>query len=129
MAEKHIKKCSTSLVIREIKIKTSLRFHLTPVIIAKINNTSDYQGCRAKETLLIARWSANLHSHFGYHCDISPGGLEQSTSRPSNATLGYIPKGCSILPQEHLNIHVNCGFIHNNQKLETNLDALQLMNG
>jgi hypothetical protein len=36
MAEKHLNKCSTSLVLREVQIKTSLRFYLTPVRMAKI---------------------------------------------------------------------------------------------
>jgi len=41
MAEKHLKKCSTSSVIREIQIKITLRFHLTAVRMAKIKNSSD----------------------------------------------------------------------------------------
>jgi ribonucleotide reductase beta subunit family protein with ferritin-like domain len=40
MAKKHLKKCSPFLVIKEMQIKTTLRFHLTPVRIAIIQNTT-----------------------------------------------------------------------------------------
>ena len=39
MAEKHLKKRSTSLVIKEMQINTTLRFRLTPVRKAKIKNS------------------------------------------------------------------------------------------
>jgi hypothetical protein len=41
MTEKHLKKCSTSLDVREMQIKTTLRFYLTPVRMAKIKNSGD----------------------------------------------------------------------------------------
>jgi hypothetical protein len=59
MAEKHLKKCSASLVIKEIEIKTTLRFHLTLVRMAKIKNSGDIRcccGCGKKGTLLHCWW-------------------------------------------------------------------------
>jgi hypothetical protein len=63
MTEKHLKKISTSLVIREMQIKTNLRFYLTTVRLAKIKNSGDsrcWRGCGERGTLLHCWWDCKL---------------------------------------------------------------------
>jgi hypothetical protein len=55
MAIKHMKKCSPFLAIKEMQIKTTLRFHFTPFRIATIKNTTNskyWRGCGKKGTLI-----------------------------------------------------------------------------
>jgi hypothetical protein len=62
MASKYMK-CSTALVIKEMQIKTALRFHLTPVRMAIIkgnNNSKCWRGCGKTGDLIHCWWEWKL---------------------------------------------------------------------
>ena len=63
MAIKHRKTCSSSIAVRDVQIKTTLRYHLTPVRMAKISKTENnvcWRGCGERGTLLHCWWECKL---------------------------------------------------------------------
>jgi hypothetical protein len=103
MTEKHLKNCSTSLIIREMQIKTTLRLPLIIVRMAKIKNSGD-----SRQQTLARMWRKmnTLPLLVGLQAgtvtlDISLAVTQQighsTTRRSSSSSPGRIPRRCSNL--------------------------------
>ena len=74
MANRHMKRCSSSSVIREIQIRTAVRYYFTTARMAIIPNqemTSVCEDVEKREPLCTLSGDVNWHSHFGKQYGVS----------------------------------------------------------
>lgn len=118
MTEKHLKKCSTSLVIREYKSK--LHWYLFLYQSECLNLKNKWQ------LMMVRMWSKQYTHPLPVGEQTSPATMEinvklpleggdWSTSRSSYIILGHTPKWCFILLQVNLFNHVDCFSSHNSE--------------
>ena len=119
---KYRKTCSTSLITREMKIKTTVRYHFTHVrktIINKTCNTKSWWECGKKETLVHAQWECKL-VHPLWKTEVPQKIKNRITIWSSSSSTLHLPeenKNTHLKKDMHPHVHSN--IVYNSQNMES----------
>ena len=122
MASRLMKRCLSSLTIREMQIKATMRYHLTPdrmTIINKSTNNKCWPGCGERGTLLDCWWECRLMQPLWKAVWRYLKKLKMDLPfEPAIPLLGVYSKKPKTLIQENISTNVHCSIIYNRQDME-----------
>ena len=117
MTNKQMKRCSTSLVINEIQVKITVRYHFTPTKMARIKKTDNekyWQGCGEIGTLVDCQWKCKMVQPLWKTVWHVPKKLNIGLPYDLAIALQRIRNIC---PHRNLNINFHSSIIHDSQKV------------
>ena len=113
----HVKRCSTLLIIREMQIKTTMRYHLTPVrmaIIKSLQITSAGEGTEKREPSYTVGGNISWCSSM----EVPQETKNRITTWSSNPTPGHIPRQ-NYNSKRYMHPYVHSSTTYNSQDMET----------
>jgi len=129
----YMKRCLTLLIIKEMQIKTTMRYHLTPVRMAKINITRNnrcWWGCEEQRTLQHCWWECNVQPLLKTAWMFLKKLKIELPYHPAIALLRYLPKeyrNSNSKGYTHPNVFSR--IIYNGQNCGNSPSVHRLMNG